>query len=174
MCSLQFIEWEWFHTSTFKTRVFKPLESSQILWVLIREGVSDWIIYVSASVLSHPHFVAPASQTLLVISSLVLYSFWLSGYVWWGLKVFSAHTRWVVWSSWQEDVMYFWKYQDTQERLYPWNSKDHIMLGFMNNDMHRTPVDIQEMFAEWKTFWMKLLLIENRMSIYLATSMPDK
>lgn len=44
----------------------------------------------------------------------------------------------------------------------------------MSNDMHTTLVDIQEMFAEWKTFWMKLLLIENRMSIYLATSMPDK
>lgn len=82
VCSLHFIWWEWLYWTTFKTRYFKPLESFQIPWVLNRKGVSDWIICVSASILSHPHLGASASNTLSVVSSLVLYSFWPSEYRW--------------------------------------------------------------------------------------------
>lgn len=48
------------------------------------------------------------------------------------------------------------------------------MLGFMNNDMDKTLIDIQEMLVESKIYSMKLLHIENRMLIYLASSRPDK
>ena len=98
VCSLHFIQWEWFYGTAFKTRIFKPLENSQILWVLSRKGVRDWIICVSASVLFHPHFGVSASNTLSVVSSLVLYSSWHLEYT--GdedrSKVSSTHTRWTV------------------------------------------------------------------------------
>ena len=98
VCSLHFIQWEWFYGTAFKTRIFKPLENFQILWVLSRKGVRDWIICVSASVLFHPHFGVSASNTLSVVSSLVLYSSWHLEYT--GdedrSKVSSTHTRWTV------------------------------------------------------------------------------
>lgn len=73
------------------------------------KGGTDWIICVSASVFSYPHFWGPASNTLSVISSLVLYSFWHSEYGWWRLTevFFNSHQVNNVWNIWQEDIMHF-------------------------------------------------------------------
>ena len=124
-----------------------------------RESVTE--LSVSALQCSLILFGVSASNTLPVASSLVLYSSWHLEFRWWGQieSFFSSHQVNSVWNSLQEDIMHFWKYQDSWEKFQPWNSRvgNHIRFGFMSNDMLKILVKIQEMLIEWKTYFWKFI-----------------